>query len=565
MNHFGRANELPGVDGNPAAADGARTRRRAVLAMVVGALSVLLPSPAQAHAAPLVTTPATGTVVGASPTAVSVTFSEAVAAVPGRVQVLAPDGERISGEPSVAGAVLTIPIRKAQRPLGTYLVSYRIISADSHPVGGGFTFSVGAPSAPPEAVAEDRVHPSVTAALPTVRYLGYAGLTLAAGPAVFLAVLWPRRLSRAGGIRLVRAGLGLVALSGVAGAWLQAPYTSGLPAWRASPSALAAALDSSFGLAMALRLAAVAAVAALLGPVLRGRATRARGLVVAAVAAAGLVSWPLSGHPAASPMPPVSVAADVVHLAAMAVWLGGLVVLVGVLLRRADPRALGVILPVWSRWAQLAVVWLVGGGVVQAAIEVGAPGNLVGTGYGRLLLAKTGLLAGVLAAAWYARRLVLRRAVPATGPRRLRRTVGAEVAATALVLALSAVLVQATPARVGAAGSAAAASRGTSGTLTSTLYTLQFDIFPVQLGENNTVHAFVYTADGTPLPAEDWQIVTALPALGVEPVKTPMLGVRPNHAMGAVTFPVAGDWEVRFTVRTTPVDQATVTTRVTVR
>ncbi|MDP9817672.1 copper resistance CopC/CopD family protein [Spirilliplanes yamanashiensis] len=554
------------MDGDTAAAHPAPARRRVLFAALAGlVVALLVPAPARAHAAPLATTPATGTVIGASPATVTVTFSEPVAVVPGRAQVLAPDGERISGEATVAGAVLTIPVRRAQRPLGTYLVSYRIISADSHPVGGGFTFSVGAPSAPPEAAEADRVHPSVAVALPAVRYLGYAGLTLAAGPALFLALLWPRRLSRAGGVRLVRAGLALVAFSAVAGAWLQAPYTSGLPAWRASPGALAAALNSPFGLAMALRLAAVGAVAALLGPVLRGTAGRARGLAVTAVAVAGLVSWPLSGHAAASPLPPVSIAADVVHIAAMAVWLGGLVVLVGVLLRRADPRALGVILPAWSRWAQLAVVWLVGGGLVQAVIEVGAPGNLVGTGYGRLLLAKTALLVGVLAAAAYARRLVARRAVVTTGPRRIRRAVGAEVAATTVVLALSSVLVQATPGRVDAAEAAAAAGAGTSGTLTSALYTLQFDIYPVQLGENNTVHAFVYTADGTPLPAEEWQITTALPALGVEPVKTPMLGVRPHHAMGAVTFPVAGEWEVRFTVRTSPVDQATVATRVTVR
>ncbi len=557
------------MDGDTAAADRARSRRRALVAALAVALWVLLtPAPARAHAAPLATTPATGTVIGSSPAAVTVTFSEPVSVVPGLVQVLAPDGERISGEPSVAGAVLTIPTRRAQRPLGTYLVSYRIVSADSHPVGGGFTFSVGAPSAPPEAAASDRVHPTVAVALPTARYLGYAGLTLAVGPALFLAVLWPRRLPRTGAVRLVRAGLGLVVAGALAGAWLQAPYASGLPAWRASPTTLAAGLDSAFGLATALRLAAVAAVAALLGPVLRGVAGRARSLTVVAVAVAGLASWPLAGHAAASPMPAVSAAADVVHLAAMAVWLGGLVVLAGILLRRAHPRALGVILPVWSRWAALSVVWLVGGGAVQAVLEVGTPGALVGTGYGRLLLAKTALLAAVLGAAAYARRLVLRRAVPAGGPaggpRRLRRTVGAEVTVTAAVLALSAVLVQATPARVAATEAAAAAARGTSGTLTSSLYTLQFDIFPVQRGENNTVHAFVYTPDGTPLPAEEWGITTALPARGVGPVRTPMLGVRPNHAMGAVTFPVPGTWEVRFTVRTSAVDQATVKTTVTV-
>ncbi len=56
-----------------------------------------------------------------------------------------------------AATILRIPVRRADQPLGTYLVSYRVISADSHPVGGGFTFSVGAPSAtPPQASAGGR-------------------------------------------------------------------------------------------------------------------------------------------------------------------------------------------------------------------------------------------------------------------------------------------------------------------------------------------------------------------------------------------------------------------------
>src|SRR6185295_1858700 len=126
------------------------------------------------------------------------------------VQVLAPDGERISGVPAVRGAVLRIPVRTAARPLGTYLVSYRVISADGHPVGGGLTFSVGAPSAqPPSMVTAGGVDRSVAVAGAAVRWLGYAGLALAVGPALFLALLWPRRASRRGPTRLAYAGVGL--------------------------------------------------------------------------------------------------------------------------------------------------------------------------------------------------------------------------------------------------------------------------------------------------------------------------------------------------------------------
>jgi copper transport protein len=97
------------------------------------------------------------------------------------------------------------------------------------------------------------------------------------------------------------------------------------------------------------------------------------------------------------------------------------------------------------------------------------------------------------------------------------------------------------------------------------LYTLQFNVYPVQLGENNTVHAFVYTPQGAPLPAQQWSVTAVLTGRDVEPVTTAMLGVLPHHAIGAVTFPLPGVYELRFTVRTTDVDQATVKTTVTVR
>jgi copper transport protein len=182
-----------------------------------------------------------------------------------------------------------------------------------------------------------------------------------------------------------------------------------------------------------------------------------------------------------------------------------------------------------------------------------------------LLLAKIGIMALVLGAATYARALVRRAAVPAEGVGRLRRTVGMEVTATAMVLALSAVLVQVDPGRTAGTERAADAVRGVSTTLTSALFTLQFNVFPVQVGDNNTVHAYVYTAEGRPLPAQQWSITTVLQGRDLEPVTAPMLGVLPHHAIGAVTFPLPGVYEVRFTVRTTEVDQSTVRTTVTVR
>jgi copper transport protein len=538
---------------------------RALVMTLAGLGALLAPAaPASAHAALIGSAPAPGSIIGTSPTEITITFSEHVTPVDGRVQVLAPDGKRISGSPVANGSRLRIPVRKADRPLGTYLVSYRVISADSHPVAGGLTFSVGAPSAGP-AQAGAGTHRSVALAVPAARYLGYAGLTLAIGPALFLALLWPRRTSRRGPIRLAYAGLGLTALATLTQLWLQVPNSSGGPAWDVSPTELGQVLTSEFGALLAARLAVLAVVAGLVGPALHGRAGRARAVTLLAAALGGVTTWPLTGHALASPLAGAIVAADVVHLAAMAVWLGGLATLTLFLLRRTSPRVLGVILPAWSRWAALAVVWLVAGGTVQAVVQVGTLGALWRTEYGKLLLAKVAILAVTLAAAAYARRLVRRAQVPAAGVAKMRRTVGIEVLATAVILGISAVLVQVNPGRSAAVDERAVTDDGVSQTLTSPLYTLQFNIYPAQLGDNNTIHAFLYTAAGAPLPAEQWTVTSQLLGKGLEPVSAPLLGLLPrNHAAGAITFPFPGTYEVRFTIRTTDIDEATVRTSITV-
>lgn len=541
-----------------------RPRAALVVGLLVLLVTLLAPAaPAAAHASQVAATPSPGSVIGASPTEVTVVFSEPVTAVTGKIQVFAPNGKRISGTPSVRGTTLHIPVRRADEPLGTYLVSYRVISADSHPVAGGLTFSVGAPSATAPTAPTDEVHASVQAALPVTRYLGYAGLTIAIGPALFLALLWPRRVARRGPTRLVWAGIGLVAAGTVAAVWLQAPYSSGAPATDVSAGELADVLTGEFGGTMLARLAVLAVAAGLLPPVLRGGGGRLRRGALVLLTLAALSTWPLVGHAAAAPLSPMVVIADMVHIAAMAIWLGGLLTLAAFLLRRTHRRVLRVILSAWSRWAMLAVIWLVGGGALQAVVQVGSVRSLFESDYGRLLLAKIAVFGAVLAVAAISRRLVLR--ATASAPVALRRTVGAELVATAVVLGLSAVLVQTTPARQVRAEEAADPRAGVSQTLTSPLFTLQFNIYPVQLGENNTVHAYVYTPAGAQLTAQEWTVTTVLNDREVEPISTPMLGVLPHHAIGAVTFPLPGVYEVRFTVRTTEVDQATVKTTVTVR
>ncbi|GGK87396.1 copper resistance CopC/CopD family protein [Mangrovihabitans endophyticus] len=540
-------------------------RRRAVFALAGALLGLALTlagpaAPASAHAVLVSSDPGNGTVLPDAPQQVTLTFSESVQLMTGKIQVLAPDGSRAdTGDPTASGAAVTIGLRSGGGR-GTYLVSYRVISADTHPVGGSITYSVGAASIPPTAnQAADRVDPLVAALIPIGKYLGYAGLVLVIGPVLVLSLLWPHRLSRTGPARLVWTGIGLVLGSSLLALWLQAPYAIGVGLFDVRPGDLQDVLGSTYGAVMLIRLGVVCAAAFLLRPLLTGTEgdSRADTAVLGVLGIAALATWPLTGHPTASPVPGVSVVLDALHLAAMAVWLGGLVMLFGFLLPRADERELRAILPIWSRWATVAVAGLVFAGVVQALIEIGSLRALVDSPYGRLILLKTALVVVVGGVAAYSRKLVSSRAA-ASGPGRLRRAVLAELAVTAVVVGVAAVLVQIPPPRSAEAAQTAAEDTAISRTVTGKTMSLQVEVLPGTTG-NNSIHLYAYTPDNKPLPVVEWKITAALPAKKIEPIAVPVLRITDNHAVGDVALPTPGEWTFSITARTSDIDQSTLT------
>ncbi|RKN30064.1 copper resistance protein CopC [Micromonospora musae] len=541
----------------------ARFAAAAGLLVAVVALLIAPATPASAHAVLSSSAPAASAVVPTGPSEVVLTFSESVRKVPDKVRVIAPDGSRADrGEPTFEGAVVKIPVDPAGAN-GTYLVSYRVISADSHPVSGAFTYSVGAPSPPPQDTGDNsRANPVVGNAVKVAKFFGYAGLALLIGPALVLAALWPRRLDRRGPARLAWSGLGLVTLATVADLWLQVPYTAGGGLFDVTGEGISTVLGGAFGAAHLVRLGLIAAAAFLLRPLFTGSAGRADAIILAVLGVAGLVTWPLAGHPAASPAPAVSVVVDTVHLGSMAVWLGGLLMLAVFLLRRADERELGAIMPIWSRWAALAVSALLLAGVVQGLIEVATPSALVNTAYGQLLLVKIGLFALVMGVAAYSRQLVRRR-IAEQRPGAVRRAVWVELAITAVVLGVTATLVQTPPART-AAETAGVEAGYFSSTLTSTLLNIQVELDPAERG-NNSLHLYAYTKDNRPQPVVEWKATAALPSAGIEPIEIPLLPLSDSHATGEINLPASGDWQLKLTARTSDIDQATVTATVPIR
>lgn len=557
---------------------GSRRALGALAVLVIALLTTVFGAgTAYAHATVESTTPQANATVDTQPKEVSVTFSEPVSPVKAQTWIVAPDGSRANGgDATVRGNTLVYPLREGL-PNGTYLVGYRVISADGHPVPGGFTFSIGQASAsPPTApTSGPDVDPVVNVVVMVLRGLSIAGLALAIGPTLLLLTRWtsaadpdrPRPRTK-GVLRLTATGLSLIALTSVLGIYAQAPYSTGAKLFAITGDDVAAVIDSRFGTGMLLRLFAVVAALPLLMLSVRRGARNGDKWLLAVLGLALVVSWPIAGHATTSPVPPLTVLTDTVHVGAGAIWLGGLATLLVHLLRPSLAEEAGAFLPVWSTWAMRLVVALGVAGVAQALIEIGEIPALWETAYGRLVIAKIVLLGLMLGAAAFARDVLRKRTgdgeLSQGGIGLLRRSIAVELVVAVAIIGVTSVLVQTTPGRVAYQEQRAAQAEPVSQRLSTKYYQLQVEIEPAKVG-SNTLHLYAFAPDGTELDVLEWKATVSLPSSNLPPITVDLLKLAPNHTTGEVSLPTAGDWQFSFTLRTGRTDQATVTQNVPVR
>ena len=200
-----------------------------LLAALFGVLFAVA-GPAAAHASVVSSDPVDGSRLKAAPAQVTITFDEPVSLGDiGYLHVTDQNGSKVDAgpafHPSGNGAQVADKLKSGLGD-GTYTASFRIISADSHPVAGTVRFIVGngvLSSAPAAGASVDH---STTAVLDVARWLSFAGIALVGGCWLLLTV-WPAGRADPRAQQLAYAGIGAASLGAVAETLLQGPYTAG--------------------------------------------------------------------------------------------------------------------------------------------------------------------------------------------------------------------------------------------------------------------------------------------------------------------------------------------------
>ncbi|MER5578795.1 copper resistance CopC/CopD family protein [Streptomyces massasporeus] len=389
--------------------------------MLLGTVLVLLlagAAPASAHSALRGTDPDDGSVLKQAPRHVTLTFTESVGLLDDSFRVFGPDQRRVHTDEAKHAdgrsdtARVGLPGKLAQ---GTYTVAWRVVSADSHPVSGAFSFSVGKPSATTGQIDTGPVEDPLTGGLhDAARYLAYLAAALLVGLAAFALLCRPADTSP---LRrpLVAAWWTLLG-STVVLLLLRAPYEAGTgPAAAFDAAALGRTLTGRPGEALLARLVVLLLTAVFLIRLSRRRGPEERPAALAigtALAAALALTWAAAEHASAGIQVPLAMTSSVLHLLATGVWLGGLVALL-LTLRRSAGYDLPEVVPRFSRIAFASVIVLAVTGLYQSWRGLGSLSALTGTSYGRLLLAKLAGVFVLLLVAGYSRRWTRRIAAPA--------------------------------------------------------------------------------------------------------------------------------------------------------
>ncbi len=565
--------------------------RRALVALAVVAVTLAaLAGVASAHAELISTEPGANAILTTPPREITLKFGEPVEVSLGAIRLFDGKGNEISvsppAHPGGTGSVVETDVPAL--PTGAYVVAWRVVSADSHPVHGAFTFQVGAgsgvtdPNLVANILASEGGRREVGLVLGVARFAAYAALAVLVGGVVLLVVAWPagRRSRRARVVLWSALAVGVVATA--VGIAVQAPYAEGSDLSRMfEPSGWRAVVVTRSGRAWEARLVLLAAAGSALLASLRWLRTTAWRFGAILTGFALVAAYAESGHGGVGRSALAGIVATVCHLSAMSVWVGGLVLLAAVVLPTTGPAVAVGVTRRFSTFAFVAVAVIVASGLVQSWRQVGSLDALTTTTYGRILLVKTTIVAVLIGVGAVSRRALQRRLLdwhptpvpravgaavdldepPAAGAaddddavrRKLRRSIGAEVLLAGAVLAVTSLLVATTP-----------AIATTSGPFNASVLQgsriANVAIIPAAVGRN-TLHVYVLTPGGSLEAASSIDVTITNVERNIGPLAIAVEVAGPNHVTtDAMQVPFAGTWQLQIKALFGDFDQTTFTT-----
>ena len=540
--------------------------KRSLLVIAV-ALAALTAAPAAfAHAILQESTPSNNSVVRTSPKTVSLRFNEAVETAFGSIRVYDCGGGRVdSGKilrPSKDSVAVTIDRRLAK---GTYTVTWRVISADSHPVAGAFVFNVRKANASScKQVFGAKTPGTIDALFKFARALDFALILLVVGGAIALAVVL-RSAAAELRTRMFRILAGLSFGLVVAGALcivLQGAVAGGFGLSEAFRwDTVHSVLQTRFGHAFLWQIGVAIVVGAL--AMMASRSRRLEFLPLLALLLIPTIS--AAGHARTSGA--LAIFLDVFHVAAASTWVGGLAfTILGLLLAGDDrwPLASRAV-PRFSLIAVVSVATLIVAGSLRGYQEVRAFHGLWDTTYGQLLLVKIALVLPLLGLGAYNNRYAVPRLkkqiASVVEQRRFLRAAGTELAIMAVIVGVTAVLVTEPPAKA-----SISAAKYATDTIPIGPLELNYLIDPAKTGPN-VIHLYFYRPkSGFPASVDDAKMSATLPSKNLGPLRIPLTRIVPSHyTTSAGVFPEAGDWQVTFEIRRGQFQSFTQTVTVSIR
>lgn len=512
--------------------------------VVVALLTVLAPAQiASAHAILLTSEPAPSAVLDQSPIEISLFFNEFIDTVFGEIRILDSSGNVIESVKPVRDvaneAIVRAPISTLEE--GTYVVVWRVASADSHPVQGSFAFQIGNTSSDVSAISkyQELERHGLASLFNVIRWVTYLGVVLLIGGIGLLQAVRTDRLSPRSTLALM-GGWVFAALGTLEGLIAYGPHISGLKIYEAVDlSLLLETLTTQYGKMQLARLVLLGIIGALIA-VIQFRGTWWWKFGAWASLVGVTLTLSMAGHPVATNPVALSVGLDMLHMLAVSLWVGPLLIIVydRNMWLATDESTSAPSLRWFSRTAGFAVPVIVVTGVIQAWLMLDGFGQILESRYGRTLIVKVCLVV-VLIALGAVSRVAMQRKQSGS----LRQSMGIEVLFGLIILALTSTLVAMPPKGV-------LEPAPLSSTIFQGQMIVELSLTSARIGQSE-VHMVVARADGTFVQIEAATARMSMPARNIPNGPIVLEETGSNHFSGVTEFAYSGEWVIEILVKQT--------------